>query len=211
MPVTMRTSIIARILYRRRVRQPSLLRSLGWQAVGCEVCPPKPCAKAGVRHRPCSLVARGTPYSLLRPSNKSRGWRAKWRVMQFKSHLLIEGVAPLGAPSRHLPYSAGPRFRSPFRPASGSKLAAPFGSTAHIEPRASLNGPPSASSWQEAIVPPGGAPAPPGCRRSVRLLPAGAASDPANITLHESALGGSDDGDYIPVNIILSSGGSGSV
>jgi hypothetical protein len=114
-PVTMRTSIIARILYRRRVRQPSLLRSLGWQAVGCEVCPPKPCAKAGVRHRPCSLVARGTPYSLLRPSNKSRGWRAKWRVMQFKSHLLIEGVAPLGAPSRHLPYSAGPRFRGPFR------------------------------------------------------------------------------------------------
>src|SRR6185437_9591338 len=80
----------------------------------------------------------------------------------------------------------------PFHLAFGSKLAAPFGSTASSEPRASRNGPPSASSWQGTLVSPGGAPAPPGCRRSVRLLPAGAASDPTLTTPHDSALGGLD-------------------
>jgi hypothetical protein len=41
--------------------------------------------------------------------------------------------------------------------------------------------------------------------------PAGAASDPTFITPHDSALGGSDDGEYSPVNIVLSSAGSGPV
>jgi hypothetical protein len=45
----------------------------------------------------------------------------------------------------------------------------------------------------------------------LRNLPAGAASDPAITTPHESALGGSDDEDIIPVTIVLSSAGSGSV
>jgi hypothetical protein len=74
----------------------------------------------------------------------------------------------------------------------------PFWAAASSEPRASLNGPPSASSWQGTVVSPGGAPAPPGCRRSVRLLPAGAASDPTFMTPHDSALGGSDDLEFIP-------------
>ena len=42
------------------------------------------CHHENKRHRPCSLAARGTPYSLFRPPQKARGWRAKWRVMQFK-------------------------------------------------------------------------------------------------------------------------------
>ena len=41
-------------------------------------------------------------------------------------------------------------------------------------------------------MPPGGTPAPPGSVGCVIPTPAGAASDPANITLHERALGGSD-------------------
>ena len=121
------------------------------------------------------FAARDTPYSLFRPPIK-RGDGAPGGASCSSSTASFEGVAPLGAPSRHLPYSAGPRFRGPFRLASGSKLAAPFGSTARLKPRASLHGPPSASSWQGSLVTPGGAPAPPGCRRSVRLLPAGAAS-----------------------------------
>src|SRR5665213_4443082 len=39
-------------------------------------------------------------------------------------------------------------------------------------------------------------------------LPAGAASYPANITPHDSALGGPDHGDYIPVISVLSSAGA---
>jgi hypothetical protein len=51
------------------LRQPSLLRSFGWQAVDREGCPPEPRAKAGVRHRPCSL-RRGVRRRLFpRPSN----------------------------------------------------------------------------------------------------------------------------------------------
>ena len=45
----------------------------------------------------------------------------------------------------------------------------------------------------------------------LRTTPAGATSDPAITTPHESALGGSDGGDYSPMNMVLSSAGSGSV
>ena len=100
-------------------------------------------------------------------------------------------VAPLGAPSRR-PYGAGPRF---LRSASACLVApstlAPFGRPC-LRASGKPHGPPSASSSRGVIVPPGGTPAPPECRRSVHLLPAGAASDPTFITPHESALGGSD-------------------
>ena len=98
-------------------------------------------------------------------------------------------VAPLGAPSQRR-YGAGPRFltrRFALPPAlrrrslSGDRAFRASGKPC---------GPPSASSSQGVIVPPGGAPAPPGSGRSVRLPPAGAASDPTCMTPHESALGG---------------------
>src|SRR5664280_2828257 len=46
---------------------------------------------------------------------------------------------------------------------------------------------------------PGGTPAPPECVGCVIPTPAGAASGPTFITLHESALGGSDDLEYNPI------------
>ena len=79
----------------------------------------------------------------------------------------------------------------PFRLASGSKLRPLLGGRV-FRASGKPHGPPSASSSRGVVVPPGGTPAPPECRRSVRLLPAGAASDPAITTPHESALGGSD-------------------
>ena len=63
--------------------------------------------------------------------------------------------APLGAPPRRL--FAGPRFR----PEAVGLLAQALR--------------PSASSWQGAVVPPGGAPAPPECRGLREPRPAGAA------------------------------------
>src|SRR6185437_16931845 len=100
-----------------------------------------------------------------------------------------------GAPSRHLPYSAGPRFRCRILEPRSFGFSSD-GPRREATPQSLLDRatrPPSASSWQGTLVTPGGAPAPPGCRRSVRLLPAGAASDPTFITPHDSALGGSDN------------------
>src|SRR5664279_6554811 len=99
-------------------------------------------------------------------------------------------VAPLGAPSRRL-CGAGPRFLRSVSSRLRLSSAAPFGQP-RLQALGRANSPPSASSSRGVVVPPGGTPAPPECRRSVRLLPAGAASDPTFITLHESALGGSD-------------------
>ena len=70
-----------------------------------------------------------------------------------------EGVAPLGAPSQRR-YGAGPRFLTFRSPAFGFRAQPLLGSRT-VEPRAGLNGPPSASSSQGVVVPPGGAPAPP--------------------------------------------------
>ena len=109
------------------------------------------------------------------PPQKARGWRAKRRVIAVSARALSD-TWRLSARHRGV-FTAAPgrAFGVRFVLPCGSKLAAPFGSTAPFEPRASRNGPPSASSWQGSLVTPGGAPAPPGCRRSVRLLPAGAA------------------------------------
>ena len=101
--------------------------------------------------------------SVLLPSRKREGDGAPKGASSPSVTPSCEGVAPLGAPSRRFHCGAGPRFRGPLRPASGSKLAAPFGSTARPKPRAGLGGPPSASSSQGPVVVPGGAPAPPGC------------------------------------------------
>ena len=75
----------------------------------------------------------------------------------------------LPAPGRALPTNrfALPPSR-PLRRLSGQPLLPKL--------KADRGGPPSASSWQGAVVPPGGAPAPPGRGRYVRLPRAGAAS-----------------------------------
>src|ERR1019366_543132 len=115
---------------------------------------------------------------------------------RWARHLVLvtppcEGVAPLGAPSQRL-CGAGPRFLT-FRFALPPALRRlPLLGGRVFRASGKPNGPPSASSWQGIVMSPGGAPAPPECRRSVRLLPAGAASDPTCMTPHESALGGSD-------------------
>ena len=176
----------------------------------CRVTPPRPPSlslrratlpfqgrdkKARKRHRPYSL-RRGVRR---RPSPPSAG------TCFFPLERRGDG-APSGAPvfpSCRVPVAknAGASRRSmaasirrraalsdvPFRPASGSELRPLLGGRffrASGKPR----GPPSASSSQGVVVPPGGAPAPPGRGRSVRLPRAGAASPPARTTPHESAL-----------------------
>ena len=101
---------------------------------------------------------------------------------------LTEAGAPSGAPSRRFPCCAGPRFSS-----DGAKRARC----------------PSASSWQEGVVPPGGAPTQPECaaanrargrrtgegpelpgarhRRDFACSPAPPSIRPAITTPHESA------------------------
>ena len=126
------------------------------------------------------------------PDKMPRGWRAKRRVHAASSHPPSrEGVAPLGAPSQRR-YGAGPRFLTfRFGFASGSETLAPFGRPC-LRTSGKPDGPPSARSWQGVVVPPGGAPAPPERVRCVIPTPAGAASGPAVMTPHESALGGPD-------------------
>ena len=79
---------------------------------------------------------------------------------------------------------------SPAHGASRRAIAASFRRRAALSTGAFA--PVSASSSRRVIVPASGAPAPPGRGRSVRLPHAGATSDPANMTPHESALAGSD-------------------
>jgi hypothetical protein len=89
--------------------------------------------------RPCSLRrrVRRRPFSF--PSN-TRGWRAqKARQVVNCASSFWEDAAPFGAPSRRL-----------------TLLRAALLATA------CFGDPPSASSWQEVLVPPGGAPSPPG-------------------------------------------------
>jgi hypothetical protein len=98
----------------------------------------------------------GCPASLFRsPKKKMRGAERRQALVRNaapggpsreRTHLRIAGDdrpmtragAPLGALLRRSPYGVGPRFRR-------------------------RQAPPSAGSRQEAIVPPGGAPTPPGC------------------------------------------------
>src|SRR6185437_17172940 len=70
-----------------------------------------------------------------------------------------------GAPSRHLPYSAGPRFRCRILEPRSFGFSSD-GPRREATPQSLLDRatrPPSASSWQGTVVSPGGAPAPPGC------------------------------------------------
>ena len=137
--------------------------------------------KVDMRHHPYSLRRRVRRRPRLRPSgfggqafspsNKSRGRSAERRILsnpRLAARAPVTTGARLSALHRGVLTAApGRAFGVRFVLPCGSKLAAPFGSTAHTEPRASLNGPPSASSWQGSLVTPGGAPAPPGCRGCV--------------------------------------------
>jgi len=147
--------------------------------------------KARMRHCPYSLLAPGTPPSNTAPRT-SRGDGAPSGA-SFRSPRLAawapfgEGCAPLGAPSQRL-CGAGPRFLTfRFRLARGLRKRGPFWVAAGREPRASLNGQPSASSSQGIVVSPGGAPAPPGSW-GVRSSPARGRRVRSHS--HDSALGG---------------------
>jgi hypothetical protein len=162
-----------------------------------KICLSRPRVKIQIptRHAssPLFFAARGrrllppSPFGLRRAgllalASHARGTARRPAHPSFSSHLLIEGVAPFGAPSGVLPSGAGPRFaHGPLRFASSSDLATPSGSIAPSEPRANLGGPPSASSWQGPVVVPGGAPAPPECEvtslaRGRRAIPVPEAS-----------------------------------
>jgi hypothetical protein len=151
------------------------------------VCNPSPgsrCARSTL-----SLWERETrnhqrPYSL-RPRVGRRPPRLRGDKLSAPRN--IEGMARQAASLRRRAALSD----VPFRPASGSKLRPLLGGRG-LRASGKPRGPPSTSSSQGILVSPGGAPAPPGRGRSVRLPRAGAASNPANITLHESALGGPD-------------------
>src|ERR1019366_5550332 len=113
------------------------------------------------------------------PLGYARGRSAERRILVQSTPCGVgasgETRAPFGAPSRRHS-GAGPHFltRRFALPPALSTLA-PFGRPC-LRASGKPDGPPSASSSQGVVVPPGGAPVPPECRRSVRLLPAGAAS-----------------------------------
>ena len=122
---------------------------------------------ADVRHRPCSLRrgVRRRPFPAFAgtsflPSN--RGERsAEGRIRSdHAAHLTMRG--------RLSALHCGVLFRR--RAALLRWALGVLGFPNRPSPA------PSASSSQRVVVPAGGAPAPPGCRRSVRLLPAGATS-----------------------------------
>ena len=108
-----------------------------------------------------------------------------------------QGAAPLGAPSRRSHYGAGPRFRETVSPCLRPGFRGAFRVTAPSRPRAGLNGPPSASSSQGAVVPPGGAPAPPECA-ACEAAPAGAGPNPTNGATGSRPLRGSGEVEYSP-------------
>ena len=135
-------------------------------------------ARPRVRRRLVSAPPRGE-----RSAEKRRGLRGPFERLARPPDTLARRALPACAAESRLSalhmrrshLGAGPRFaRGPRCPAVVPELAAPFGSTSPSGARASLHGPPSASSWQGPVVVPGGAPAPPEC--GVRTPPAGAAS-----------------------------------
>jgi hypothetical protein len=95
---------------------------------------------------------------------------------------LGEGCAPRGAPSR-LRVSGSRQRHRPWVRASWDEALAPV--PAQRAPRGGV------------VCPPVGSQGLPGAW--LRTTPAGAASDPANMTPHDSALGGSDFVEYNPI------------
>ena len=154
----------------------------------------KPGHDSGESQRSAARILCGAGYAVfhLLPPRKSEGMARQAARHAVKSRA-VAGTWRLSA--RH-----GGVFAAPGR-AFGSALGVPFGcsgaSSPHrlVAPSHLLDRPsrsPSASSSQAASRPPGGTPALPGRGRSVRLPRAGAASDPANMTPHDSALPGHD-------------------
>jgi hypothetical protein len=149
----------------------------------------------GARNRPYSWRRRvRRNLSRLSPGNPLALGITGGMARQAARHLVFNH-APLpvrGASRRAIATSIRRRAALsdvPFRLASGSKLRPLLGGCV-FRASGKPHGPPSASSSQGIVVSPGGAPAPPERRRSVRLLPAGAASDSTCMTPHDSALGG---------------------
>ena len=158
------------------------------QRSACRACPV--CTKASVIARILSSPGQAVVPSV--PRHKRGGG-----APSGAASLSVRASLPMHGASRRA--TRGVLTAAPGR-AFGSALGVPFGpllpppstgETADLLGRPSR--PPSASSSQGAVVPPGGAPAPPGWGRSVRLPRAGAASGPTIMTPHESALGGPDE------------------
>jgi hypothetical protein len=103
------------------------------------------------------------------PSNRG-GWRAEKRK-SYGSCLAARGASRRASRGRFV--GAGPRF--PVRTSRSSRPEA-GGATSKS----------SASSWQELIVVPGGAPAPPECLVERQPDPQGAAPRPASRTPHDA-------------------------
>jgi len=120
---------------------------------------------AGMRHRPYSLrrgVRRSLVFSPRRQDAEGTARRSAQPVVS--THLLIEGVAPCGAPSRRSYSGIGPRFaHGALRAIFRYDLTAPFGSTVPSQPRTLLGVRRQPCSWQAPVVGPGGAPMPPEC------------------------------------------------
>src|SRR5450631_3108649 len=101
-------------------------------------------------------------------------------VRRWARHLVVSHTSLRRCGASRRAIAASLRRRAalsdvPFRLASGSKLRPLLGGRV-FRASGKPHGPPSASSSRGVVVPPGGTPAPPERRRSVRLLPAGAAS-----------------------------------
>src|SRR6185437_14984146 len=152
-----------------------LHRCRGMTAAGCSDQGPGPKARwfgeAPAKSEGRRRAKRRGPVSMSRPLEQ-RAWRLSARRPAFMRRRAALSDAPL-------------------RPASGSKFAAPFGSTARPKPRAGLRGPPSASSSRGVVVPPGGTPAPPGRVSLLRSRPRAPARTPRAGATGSRPLGGS--------------------
>src|SRR5450631_556587 len=114
--------------------------------------------------------------------------------------------APPGAPSRRFPDGAGPRFSVAVHLASGSGERPLFGDQSPVEPRASLNGQPSAKLLAGNPSVPGRSPGVARVRGLRRPPPAGTASGSIIATSREDAL---DEPDGRTISIGFKSGQAG--
>jgi hypothetical protein len=147
---------------------------------------------------PVFFAAPGTPSSRFvprkqgvrgsRPPQTSEGMaRREGASGSSIAHLPFGKMRRLSARHRGVLRCNGPRFRQPPAGRSTTLRTRPLFGRPCRQASNEPCGPPSASSWQEVLVPPGGAPSPPGSV-ACEATPAGAASCSTIKTPHDSAL-----------------------
>jgi hypothetical protein len=153
----------------------------------CQTAPPSLSQRALANTSPPVLFVKAPGTPLFPLSLEPIEGVARQPALQFScvSTLIAQDAAPLGAPRRRLIHCRAALLAAiglPEQPGDPT----PFGA---LNRRASgkANGSPSASSSQEVLVPPGGDRHRPGAKAALPS-PAGAASDPAGTTPHDSAL-----------------------